>query len=89
VTPFTREFAPRQQLSIYVNCRRGSTPVKWDNAGMLLVALIALSVVLSLVLRRHVIIRACALVLLSLMLMLILLCVGPAFRLVAWIRPAA
>jgi len=89
VTPFTREFAPRRQLSIYVNCRRCSTPARWDNAGMLLVALIALSVVLSLVLRRHLIIRAGALVLLSLMLMLILLCVGPAFRLADWMRPAA
>jgi len=56
---------------------------------MLLVALIAPSVVLSLALRRHPLIRAGALVLLSLMLMLILLCVGPAFRLVSWIRPAA
>ena len=72
-----------------MNCRRGSTPAKWDNAGMLLVALIALSVVLSLVLRRHLIIRAGALVLLSLMLMLVLLFVGPAFRLVDWIRTAA
>jgi hypothetical protein len=79
----------KQQLSIYVNCRRGRAPANWDNTGMLLVALIGLSVVVSLVLRRHLIIRAGALVLLSLMLMLVLLCVGPAFRLVDWIRPAA
>jgi hypothetical protein len=56
---------------------------------MLLVALIALSVVLSFVLRRHLLIRAGALVLLSLMMMLILLCVWPAFLLVDRIRPAA
>ena len=82
-------FAPRQQLSIYVNCRRSSTRVEWDNAGMLLVALVTLCVVLSLVLRRPLIIRAGALVLLSLMMMLILVCFWPAFRLVDWIRPAA
>ena len=55
---------------------------------MLLVALIAVSVVLSFVLRRHLIVRASALVLLSLMMMLMLLCFWPAFRLIDWIRPA-
>ncbi|HYX73159.1 MAG TPA: hypothetical protein VE819_00560 [Steroidobacteraceae bacterium] len=57
---------------------------------MLLVALIALGTALSFVLLRHLplIIRASALVLLSLMMMFILLCFWPAFRLVDWIRRA-